>query len=117
MDCAMAGLATAVAAAAKPAARRNCRRFIAGSFLNLSAADAARAQHVRSSSPKLKTSALVADREATRPLPLAKGGAHEASRRRSRGRLALRPCSGADHEAVVGIFRHLPPQNLVVAEC
>src|SRR5215831_15561860 len=31
--------------------------------------------------------------------------------------LALRPRPGADHEAVEGVFRNLPPQILVVAEC
>src|SRR6516165_10277623 len=80
-------------------------------------AGAARAKHVGSSSLKLETLALIADREATRPLALAKGGAPKASRRLSQGRPSLRPRSGADHEAVVGIFRDLPPQNLVVAEC
>jgi hypothetical protein len=58
--------------------------------LALSAIGAARAKHVRSSSLKLETLALIADREATRPLALAKGGAGEARRRRSQRRLALR---------------------------
>src|SRR6516162_5495049 len=82
-----------------------------------SAIGVARAKHVRLSSLKLETLASIADREATRPLALTKGGAREARRRRSQGRLALRARSGADHEAVVGVFRDLPPQNLVVAEC
>src|SRR5262249_20765976 len=84
------------------------------SSLASSAIGAARAKHVRSSSLKLETLALIADRQATRPLASAKGGAREARRRRSQGRLSLRPRSGADHEAVVGVFRDLPPQNLVV---
>src|SRR4030088_111535 len=56
---AIAGFATAVAAAARPAACRNCRRFMGSS---------------------------------------------------------LRSRPAADHKAVVGVFRDLPPQILVIAE-
>src|SRR5262249_46387023 len=53
---------------------------------------------------------------ASSPGLVSRGGCPRRLAAAARVRVALCPRAGTDHEAIVGVFRNLPPQILVVAE-